>query len=153
MNRLLSDTASRVRSLPPQLSGFRPLIDVYDTGQEVVVRALLPSATPEDIDSSLEHNTLTLRGHYQPTLSPETAKQVTWYRREIGSGEFTERITLPMPVDAEQASAVFEYGVLTLTLPKTAKERARWIPVRGHVEQLAQRELEQERTRRELDSQ
>ncbi len=130
MDRLLSQTVGRSRLLP-RLTGFSPLVDLYDTGDRLVLKALVPGARPEDIDISLEQNTLTISGRYGQTLSEDEAKNVTWYRREIGAGQFAETFTLPVPVNADQAEASFENGILTLTMPKAEQARTRRIPIRA----------------------
>lgn len=130
MDRVLTDSFVRPRTAARAWT-FRPAIDVYDSGEQVVVRAILPGATSEDIDLTIEQNTLTLRGRFGHTASDESHSDVTWYRREIGSGQFAESFTLPVPVDAENATASFENGILTLTLPKAEQARTRRIPVQA----------------------
>lgn len=92
----------------------------------------MPGANPEDIEVSIEQNALTIRGRYGYQLSEDEAKKVTWYRREIGMGEFAETFTLPAPVDADHAEASFADGILTLTLPKAEQARIKRIPVQAH---------------------
>lgn len=109
---------------------FDRQFDLYETPDRLVIKALLPGAQPEDIDIALDQNILTIRGKYGYTLSNEEEKEATWHYRETAHGEFTEMITLPVAVDAEQVTATLEDGVLTVTLRKTSDTRARRIPVR-----------------------
>lgn len=132
MDRLLSDSFIRPRSLTR--FGFRPAIDLYDQDDELILKAIVPGAKPEDIELSVEQNTLTIRGKFGYTLNEDEAKGVTWYRREIGSGEFAETISLPVPVDSDRAEANFTDGVLTLRIPKAEQARARRIPVKASTE-------------------
>ena len=106
-------------------------VDIFDDGERIVVRAMLPGAKPDDIDIVVERNTVTIRGHYGFQMDEEEAQRVTWYRREIGRREFSESFALPEPVTAEQAEATFTGGILTLKLPKAPEARARHIPVRS----------------------
>lgn len=129
VDRMLSETVRRGR-LMPRLHGFRTAVDVYETDDRVVVKAVMPGAKPEDLDVSLDQNTLTIRGRYGYEMPEEEAERVTWHCREIPHGQFVETLTLPAPVDADQVKAVFEDGILTLELPKTAETRAKHIPVR-----------------------
>lgn len=130
MDRLLGESLPRVR--PSMRAGsFRPAMDLYDQGDELVFKAVIPGARSEDIELSVEQNTLTIRGRFGYTLDADAAKSTTWYRREIGSGQFAESVTLPVPVDSERAEARFEDGILTLMLPKAEQARTRRIPVRS----------------------
>jgi len=130
MDRLMSEAFSRTaRPILARAFTFRPAIDLYDTGEALVVKVAVPGAKPEDLEVSIEQNALTIRGRCGYVLDEETAKHATWYRREIGYGEFSETLTLPVPVDAEAAQAQVEHGILTLTLPKTSEARVKRIPV------------------------
>ncbi len=132
MDRLLNDSFVRPRGV--SRLGFRPAIDLYDQGDELVFKAVLPGAKPEDIELSVEQNTLTIRGKFGYTLGEDVAKSATWYRREIGSGEFAESISLPVQVDSGRAEANFSDGILTLRIPKAEQARVRRIPVKASNE-------------------
>jgi HSP20 family protein len=97
-------------------------LEVYQTPEAVVVKALAPGIAPDNLDITFERGVLTLHGSMP---APKVEQNWRWYVREIGYGEFTRAISLPIEVDAEHAQATFEHGVLTLTLPKaqTAKPR------------------------------
>ena len=130
MDRLLGEGFPRVR--PSGRGGtFRPAMDLYEKGEELIFKAVIPGARPEDIELSVEQNTLTIRGRFGYAMNPDEAKNTTWYRREIGTGQFAESLTLPMPIDSEQAEAQFEDGILTLRLPKAEQARTRRIPVKS----------------------
>ncbi|MBO9404249.1 MAG: Hsp20/alpha crystallin family protein [Thermomicrobium sp.] len=128
MNRLMSEVFERplVRA---RLVAWRPATDVYETGDALVIRLAVPGARPEDLEVTVEQNVVTIRGQYGYRLSEEEAKQATWYRREIASGEFAESITLPMPVNIEDAKATVENGIITLTFPKAEEARVKRIPI------------------------
>lgn len=130
MDRLMSETFARTaRPILSRAFTFRPAVDLYDTGDALVVKVAVPGAKPEDLEVSIEQNTLTIRGRCGYTLDEETAKHATWYRREIGSAEFSETLTLPVPINADEAQAHVEHGILTLTLPKTTEARVKRIAV------------------------
>ena len=130
MDRLLANPFRRGRLLP-RLSPFRPAIDLYETPDALIVKALVPGCAPDDIHISLEHTTLTIRGSYGYKLPEDEEHEATWHYREVVSEEFTETLTLPAAVDPEAVTATVEHGVLTLTMPKSAETRAKHIPVRG----------------------
>jgi len=130
MDRIFEEAFGRTaRPLASRVLSYRPATDIYDTGEALVVKVAVPGAKPEDLEVSFEQNTLTIRGHYGYHLSEDEAKKVTWYRREIGTGQFAESFTLPVPVDTEHAEATFADGILTLTLPKAEQARIKRIPV------------------------
>jgi HSP20 family protein len=126
-----SRNASRGRS-------YRPAMDVYDSGDHIIVKALIPGARPDDLDISLEQNTLTIKGTMGYALTEEQARQVTWYQREIGYTDWAESLQLPTPVDSENAEADFEHGILTLSLPKAEQARIKRIPVHSNKELQSQ---------------
>jgi HSP20 family protein len=130
MNRLLGETIERGRLLPRAFVS-RPATDVYDTPEAVVIKLAAPGARPDDLEVTLEQNTVTIRGRYGYALSEEEAKRATWYRREIGTGQFAESIVLPAPVDAEHAQATVENGIVTLTFPKAEQARVKRIAVQA----------------------
>lgn len=128
MDHVFGETMEGGRTGPVN-RGFRPAIDLYDTGEAFVIHALLPGTQPEDLDVSLEENTVHITGSFGYQLSDEQARQWTWYRREIGSGQFTQSVNLPAPVDSDQIEAYLEWGVLTLRLPKAEQARTRRIEI------------------------
>lgn len=130
MDRLLGESFPRVRP-SGRMGTFRPAMDLYDKGEELYFKAVIPGARPEDIELSVEQNTLTIRGRFGYTLTEDESKGTTWYRREIGSGQFAESVTLPVPIDSEKAEAHFEDGILTLKLPKAEQARTKRIPVKA----------------------
>ena len=92
IDRLFSERAGRSRAAFP-VSGFRPAIDLYDAGDQLVVKAVIPGARPEDFQLSLEQNVLTIQGSYGYWLPEEQARNITWYRQEIGYGHSSWRVS------------------------------------------------------------
>jgi HSP20 family protein len=101
-------------------------IDVYETADDIVVRAVVPGVTPGGIDIQVQAGVLTLRAKSDQATIPEGA---TWLVQEVTPGEYVRQITLPRTIDAETAHTTFENGVLTLTLPKTADAKPKQIKV------------------------
>jgi HSP20 family protein len=100
--------------------GKTPRVDIIDREAEVVIRAEVPGVKKEDLDVSLNDNTVTIRG---TSKQEETEEKGEYCRREMSYGEFTRTLALPADVDRAKAKAIFKDGVLELTLPKaeTAK--------------------------------
>ncbi len=103
-------------------------VDVYETDGEVVVKASLPGIKPEDVDVSITGDTLTIKGEFK--AEEETEKR-SHYCQERRYGSFHRAFTLPTEVESEKAEAVFEHGVLTLTMPKAEALRPKTITVKA----------------------
>ena len=108
-----------------------PPIDIYETdSHDVVIKAELPDMTREDIELTVESNTLTLRGERK---LPADVKEEQFRRVERRYGAFTRSFTLPNTVDASGVSAEYKNGVLTVRLPFREEAKPRTI----HVEVAA----------------
>ena len=103
-------------------------VDLSETNEAVVVKASLPGVKPEDIDISITGGVLTLKGE---SKQEHEEKAENFYRRERRHGTFVRQFTLPTEVDAAKADAVFEHGVLKLTLPKAELARPKTIKVQA----------------------
>jgi HSP20 family protein len=103
-------------------------VDVFETGDEVVVKASLPGVKPEDIDIQVHGDVLTIRGE---TKEEKEERAQNWYRHERRYGAAMRQITLPSEVSAEKAQATFEDGVLRLALPKTESAKPKQIKVQA----------------------
>ncbi|RJQ37147.1 Hsp20/alpha crystallin family protein [Candidatus Parcubacteria bacterium] len=93
-------------------------VDIFDEGANIVVQSTVAGVKPEDVDISLEENTLTIRGtrERQHEVSDDR-----FYARELYWGAFSRSIILPEEVDFQKADASIRGGLLTIKLPK--KER------------------------------
>ena len=115
----------RIQAAGNGADGFFP-VDLYETDDQVVVKASLPGVKPEDIDISVSGQLLTLRGE---SKEEHEEKAQNYYRRERRSGSFVRQFTLPAEVDASKADARFEHGVLNLSLPKAESLKPKTIKV------------------------
>ena len=111
-------------------SAYSPNVDIVDEGTHLKVAAELPGLDKDDIELSVQNDTLVLRGHKK---HEESKEEDGCYRTERYFGSFQRAIPLPMGVDLEQADAKFDKGVLTVRFPKTQPtpepEQSRRIPV------------------------
>lgn len=101
-------------------------LDVVENGDTFVIRAAVPGVDPKDVEISVDEDVLTIRGEFN---KQEESKDDTYLRREIRSGGFLRQLRLPPTVEPEKASASFEHGMLTLSIPKKAEARARSIKI------------------------
>ena len=90
-------------------------MDIFDTDQAIVLRAELPGLTAEDIDIEIDDNVLTLKGERR---FEETVEEGRYYRLERAYGHFQRNVTLPQGVKADEISASFDNGVLSVRVPK-----------------------------------
>jgi len=118
MNRLFDDFwrdfDGMGTSLMPSV-GF-PRVEVVETEKEVKVEAELPGMEEKDIEVLLHNGVLTLRGERQ-SANEDKHRRVS----ERYYGQFERRVVLPAEVDGDKATASFQKGVLTVTLPKTVQ--------------------------------
>jgi HSP20 family protein len=125
MDRLFDDAFTRPLSGRDGWSA--PAIDMYQTEDEVVVKATLPGFSPDDVQINVTGDMLTLRGE---TKHEEETQEKSWHIREHRFGRFERTIPLPVQVTADRANAEFENGMLTITLPKAEEVKPKTIAVR-----------------------
>ena len=126
MNRLFGDVYVRDEDVSGR-GGWVPAVDIYETvAHDLVIKAELPDMTREDIEVTVENNTLTLRGE---RTWPTEIKEEQFRRVERQYGAFTRSFTLPDTVDASKVSAEYRNGVLTVKLPFREEARPRTINV------------------------
>jgi len=136
MDRLLSESVSGspFRTLWSSANGQttqRPLpLDVYATTDEVVIVAAAPGLNPDKLTITVDQGVVAIGGEIPNAVESKEAKQATWYLHELPSGAFRRSVPLPFEVDAAQADAHFEHGILRLRLPKAEQARPKQITVR-----------------------
>jgi HSP20 family protein len=109
------------------VGGALPL-DVYQTDDEIVVKASAPGMTADDLEISITGETLTIRGEMEQEDVKEGAR---YHIRERRMDSLSRSIALPTMVEAEKAKAEFENGILTLTLPKVEEVKPKTITVKA----------------------
>lgn len=108
-------------------AAWLPVVDVFETKDEVRIAAELPGVKPEDVKLAVENSTLTLRGE-KKQVAEEKTDAVHRYERSYGT--FARSFKLPSTVDTDRIEARYEHGVLTVILPKSEKTKARDIAVK-----------------------
>jgi HSP20 family protein len=103
-------------------------VDVYQTDDDVVVKATAPGMKAEDIQITITGDTLSIRGEVSEEREHEG---VQFHIRERRAGSFSRSIGLPTTVDADKTKAEFEDGILTLTLPKVEDVKPKSITVKA----------------------
>ncbi len=126
MNRLFGDVYLRDEDVT-QRGSWTPPVDIYETdSHDLVIKAELPDMSREDIEVTVENNTLTLRGTKKP---PADIKQDQFRRVERHYGAFSRSFTLPNTVDPSKVAAEYRNGLLTVKLPFREEAKPRTINV------------------------
>jgi HSP20 family protein len=128
MDKLFEESFIQPRFLAPfreHVMGQLPL-DVIETEDELVVKATVAGYKPEEIDVTIVGDTLTIKGEVKEAQKEEPP---TYLLQERRLASFKRSFTLPVDVQADQAKAEFEYGVLTLALPKAEAIKPKQIKI------------------------
>jgi len=126
MNRLFGDVYVRDEDISSR-GNWVPPVDIFETSnRDLVIKAELPDMTREDVEVTVENNTLTLRGTKNP---PADVKEDQFRRIERRYGAFVRSFSLPNTVDASKVSAEYKNGVLTVKLPYREEAKPRTISI------------------------
>jgi HSP20 family protein len=115
-------------NFPAGLERGLPKVDIIDHGNEVEVQAALPGIKKEDLDVTINNQTITIRTSTKEEKKEE--EKGKYFRREITRGEFQRTLSLPDNVDDANAKASFKDGILTVTIPKTEKSKRKTIEIK-----------------------
>ena len=124
--RLFEDAFTRMLSEPQTNRPWAPAVDIYETENELVLKADLPDVDLKDIDVRVENQTLTIAGE-RKFEKQESGKG--YHRIERNYGTFVRSFSLPNTFDTEHIAADFKNGVLSVTLPKKEAAKPRQVKV------------------------
>jgi HSP20 family protein len=129
MDRLFDDAFTRPFSLSREggSSWSSPAIDMYQTDNDIVVKAALPGIKADEVQINVTGDILTIRGE---TKQEEEKNDKSWHIREHRWGAFERSVRLPTGVMSDKAKADFDNGVLTITLPKMEEVKPKTITVK-----------------------
>ena len=126
MDRLFDDAFTRPLSLR---DGWTvPAIDMYQTDDEIVVKAALPGIKADEVQINITGEVLTLKGEMK---HEEEKKEKAWHIHEQRWGSFERSIVLPTDVVSDKTKAEFENGILTITLPKAEEVKPKVINIKA----------------------
>ena len=126
VNRLFEDNFTRERSGHADLATWAPAVDIYETENELVVKADLPDLQDKDIDVRITNNTLTIRGERK---FEKDVKEENFLRIERTYGAFMRSFSLPNTVSSENIRAEYRNGVLTLHMAKREESKPKQIKI------------------------
>lgn len=115
---------------PAPAEGLLP-IDMYQTNDDVVIKASLPGVSPDQVDISVAGQTVTIKGEQR---KEEEIRDEDYLYRERRQGQINRVIQIPVEVQGEKAEAEFENGILTLRLPKAEQIKPKRIEVKPMIE-------------------
>jgi HSP20 family protein len=125
VNRLF-DSSFKADGETSSLAAWAPAVDIYETENELVIKADLPDIDEKDIDVRVENNMLTIRGERK---FEESVKEDNYLRVERAYGSFSRSFSLPNTVNTEAIQANYKNGVLKVELPKRAESKPKQVKV------------------------
>lgn len=125
VNRLFDNNSSR-NGEHSTLTAWVPSVDVYETENELTIKADLPGIPEKDIDVRLENSMLTILGERK---FKQEVKEENYLRTERSYGSFSRTFSLPNTVDTQAIRAAYADGVLTVTLPKRAESKPKQVKI------------------------
>ena len=117
VDRLFDELIYRRWGAPPETQEW-PQLDLCETEEAFLLEADLPGVREKDVAVTIEGRDLVLRGQ---RVVEQTTTRGNFSRHERRTGQFVRRLPLPVSVDQDQIRAEFQDGVLSVTLPKSAK--------------------------------
>jgi HSP20 family protein len=128
--RVFEDAFARVLNEPQGNRPWSPAVDVYETENELVLKADLPDVDAKNVDVRVENLTLTISGERK---FEKTGNEKGFHRLERSYGNFTRSFAVPNTFDTENVAAGFKNGVLTVKLPKKEAAKPRQIKIEATV--------------------
>ena len=128
MNRLFGDTLSHGTG-ENSFQTWVPAVDIFERGDDLVLRAELPGVDKDGLDLRVEGNVLTLHGERR---RDDSVSEESYHRVERSYGSFTRSFTLPNTVDGTRIEANYRDGILEVVLPKAEDALPKRIEVKGN---------------------
>ena len=130
MDRLFDDAFTRPFSVMRDggSNWSSPAIDMYQTDNNIVVKAAMPGIKADEVQINVTGDILTIKGEVK---HEEEKNDRSWHLREQRWGAFERSVRLPTGVVADKANADFDNGILTITLPKSEEMKPKTINVKA----------------------
>jgi HSP20 family protein len=125
VNRLFENSVQGSRG-ESALTTWAPAVDIYETENELVLKADIPDMNDKDLDIRVENNMLTVRGERK---FEQKVKEENYLRIERTYGSFSRSFGLPNTVNTEGIKAEYKNGVLTVEMPKRAESKPKQVKV------------------------
>ena len=130
MDRLFDDAFTRPFSMMRDggASWSSLAIDMYQTDNDIVVKAAMPGIKADEVQINVTGDVLTIKGEMK---HDEEKKDKSWHIREHRWGAFERSVRLPTDVVSDKAKADFDNGILTITLPKSEEVKPKTITIKA----------------------
>lgn len=129
MDRLFEDSLAKFRTGEEEFgsAAWSPLVDIYETKDNLVIKAELPGVEKKDVSIEVRNDKLKLRGERK---IERDVKEENYHRMECSYGVFQRIFTLPTTVNQDKIAAGFKNGVLEITLPKLEEKKLKQIEIK-----------------------
>ena len=125
VNRMFESAFSGRREASA-LTTWAPAVDIYETENELVLKADLPDMNEKDLDVQVENNMLTIRGERK---FEQKVKEDNYLRIERTYGSFSRSFSLPNTISSENIKAEYKNGVLTIEIPKRSGSKPKQVKI------------------------
>jgi len=125
-DRLFREAFSGAGETELSTRSWAPPVDIYETEDDIVLKAELPGVDPKDVEVRVEDNTLYLKGERK---FEKEVKEQNYHRVERSYGTFARSFSLPNSISADKVKAEFKDGLLTLTMPKREEAKPKTIKI------------------------
>lgn len=128
MDKLFEDSLSRFKASDEETmpSFWSPAVDIYETDENIVLKAELPGIDKSDVSVEVKDNTLILKGERR---REKELKEENYHRIERSYGAFIRSFTIPVTVKQDEVKARFKDGVLEVSLPKVEGAKSKQVKV------------------------
>ena len=126
INRAFENSLQANRGDNGALTTWAPAVDIYETENELVLKADIPDMNEKDLDIRVENNMLTIRGERK---FEQKVKEDNYLRIERTYGSFSRSFGLPNTVNTEGIKAEYKNGVLTVEMPKRAESKPKQVKI------------------------
>jgi HSP20 family protein len=116
-----------MQSIMPKAVDMGPSVDIFEEGDDVVVKADIPGVKKNDLDVTITENSLTISGERK---QEKKVKEKDYHRVERSYGSFSRSFRLPENVNGSKAKAEFKNGVLEVRLPKTKESKQKKVEIK-----------------------
>ena len=129
INRIFDESFSRTADLDDDISmsAWKPLVDIYETDEAIILKAELPGIQKEDVSVEVKDNVITLKG---VRTEEKEIKEKNYYRKERALGTFSRAFNLQHRIQPDKIKARFKDGVLKIEIPKPEEEKPKQITVK-----------------------
>lgn len=107
-------------------AGLQLALDIYETEEELVLRASLPGADKDSLTVEFENQILTVSGTVPEFAAPDGSRHLL---KESSHGEVKRTLKIPHQLDIENSSGTFNDGILEVHFPKAPEQRKRTVPI------------------------